>query len=153
MKKTCPKGWRSIRNGKSCEINNDDMRATAKGGGWNGSSFGCNLPDTDSHYSVDCVDVPNDGFTCWVPSVSTIPKGQAACKPIKGRDIGECLSSGGRVREARCPVAAKMILWIHPIGQSYAWKKDDLIPILQKISTEFPDVQITSQTEMNDASG
>ena len=150
MKKTCPKGWRSIRNGKSCAIFNDDMRAT-KTGGWNGSSFGCNLPDTDSHYSVDCVDVPNDGFTCWVPSGATIPKGQSACKPIKGRDIGGCLSSGGRVREARCPVASKMILWIHPIGQSYAWKKDDLIPILQKISTEFPDVKITSHTEMNDA--
>ena len=150
MKKTCPKGWRSIRNGKSCAIFNDDMRAT-KTGGWNGSSFGCNLPDTDSHYSVDCVDVPNNGFTCWVPSGTTIPKGQAACKPIKGRDIGDCLSSGGRVRETKCPVAAKMILWVHPIGQSYAWKKDDLIPILQKISTEFPDVKITSQTEMNDA--
>ena len=150
MKKTCPKGWRSIRNGKSCAIFNDDMLAT-KTGGWNGSSFGCNLPDTDSYMRINCTDVPNDNFTCWVPSRATVPEGKDACKPIKGRDIGDCLSSGGRVREARCPVAAKMILWVHPIGQSYAWKKDDLIPILQKISIEFPDVKITSQTEMNDA--
>ena len=150
MKKTCPKGWRSIRGGKSCGIFNDDMRATAKGGGWNGVSFGCNLPNTDNHYSVDCEDVPNDGFTCWVPSRTAIPKGKAACKPIKGRDIESCLSSGGRAREAKCPVAAKMIVYIGRPGSTYFATKNNIVSVMQQISTEFPNVRLTDQKEMDD---
>ena len=150
MKKTCPKGWKSIRGGKSCGIFNDDMRPTSDGGGWYGYSFGCNLPNTDSHYSVDCEDVPNDGFTCWVPSRATIPEGKAACKPIKGRDIESCLSSGGRVREARCPVAAKMIVYIGRPSSTYFATTNDIVSVMQQISTEFPDVRLTDQKEMDD---
>ena len=114
------------------------------------TSFGCNLPNTDNHYSVDCKDVPNDGFTCWVPSRTAIPKGKAACKPIKGRDIGDCLSSGGRAREARCPVPAKMIVYIGRPSSTYFATKNDIVSVLQQISTEFPGVRLTDQKEMDD---
>uniref|UniRef100_A0A6C0EPN8 Uncharacterized protein n=1 Tax=viral metagenome TaxID=1070528 RepID=A0A6C0EPN8_9ZZZZ len=149
MKKTCPKGWRSIRDGESCGIFNDDMR-TSGGSGWNGSSFGCNLPNTDSHYSVDCEDVANEDFTCWVPSRATVPQGKAACKPIKGRDIGDCLSSGGRARKTRCPVAAKMVIWIGRPSSSYFATKSDIVSVMQQIATEFPNVRLTDQKEMDD---
>ena len=150
MKKTCPKGWKSIRNGRSCEIDNSDMRATTKGGGWNGSSFGCNLPNTDNYMPINCIDVPNDNFTCWVPSRTAVPKGKAACKPIKGRDIESCLSSGGRAREAYCPVAAKMILYIGRPSSTYFATTNDIVSVMQQISTEFPDVRLTDQKEMDD---
>jgi hypothetical protein len=149
MKKTCPKGWRSIRDGESCGIFNDDMR-TRGGSGWNGSSFGCNLPNTNSRYSLDCEDVANENFTCWVPSSATVPKGKAACKPIKGRDIGDCISSGGRARKTRCPVAAKMVIWIGRPSASYFATKSNIISVMQQIATEFPDVRLTDQKEMND---
>ena len=42
-----------------------------------------------------------------------------------------------------------MILWItRPNGPSYIWRKHDLLPILQEIATEFPDVRIIDKKEM-----
>uniref|UniRef100_A0A6C0C441 Uncharacterized protein n=1 Tax=viral metagenome TaxID=1070528 RepID=A0A6C0C441_9ZZZZ len=146
MGKTCPKGWDNIRNGTGCGIFNDNIRK--KGSvGWNGSSFGCNL--TGNIYTTDCKDVPNKSYTCW--HVGAVPEGSSACKTIKGSDIPDCIASGGRPRTVNCPVPAKMILWVTRLsGSSYFATKNDLIPVLQDLSTEFPDVRLTNQTEMDD---
>lgn len=150
MDKTCPKGWKKTRNGQSCAIFNDDIKSggTSDGAkiGWDGSSFGCNLPNTDKYYQTDCEDVPNKTYSCW--SVGKF-RTDMGCKTIKGKDIPSCYASGGRPREAECPPASKMILWItRPNGPSYIWRKHDLLPILQEIATEFPDVRIIDKKEM-----
>jgi len=89
MEKTCPKSWQKF-NG-DCRIDNDDVKKSGNIG-WNGSSFGCNL--SGDRYNTDCKDVANKTYTCW--HVGKVPKGQEACKTIKGSDIPSCFASGGR---------------------------------------------------------
>ncbi|MHA2341217.1 MAG: tectonin domain-containing protein [Candidatus Hodarchaeales archaeon] len=143
MKKTCPKSWQKF-NG-NCAIINDDVRKSGNIG-WDGSSFGCNLSGDD--YATDCKDVPNKSYTCW--HVGKVPKGQEACRTIKGSDIPSCFASGGRPRDVDCPVPAKMIIWIGRPGESYFATKNDLVPALQQLSTEFPGVRLTDKPEMDD---
>ena len=143
MKKTCPKSWQ--KSNGDCVIINDDVRKSGNIG-WNGSSFGCNL--SGDRYSTDCKDVANKTYTCW--HVGKVPKGQEACKTIKGSDIPSCFASGGRPREVGCPVPAKMIVWIGRPGQSYFATKNSLVPALQQLATEFPDVRLTDKSEMDD---
>lgn len=146
MKKTCPKGWKA--SGLSCEISNDDMKMQGTAG-WQGTTISCNLPGQPKHYDTDCVDVPHKNFYCWNASGKIIPNGQSSCKQIKGIDIVNCLSSGGRAREVSCPVPATMILWIGRPSKRYFATKNDIVPVLQQIATEFPDVRLTDQSEMN----
>ncbi len=143
MKKTCPKSWQ--KSNGDCVIINDDVRKSGNIG-WNGSSFGCNL--SGDRYNTDCKDVANKTYTCW--HVGKVPKGQEACKTIKGSDIPSCFASGGRPREVGCPVPAKMIVWIGRPGQSYFATKNSLVPALQQLATEFPDVRLTDKPEMDD---
>jgi hypothetical protein len=155
MEKTCPKGWQSIRGGKSCGIFNDDIgqiqqskNYNSEKYGWKGVSFGCNLPNTDNHYSLDCENVPDKSYTCWKKPHETIKKGEPACKTIKGRDIAQCYSEGGRPREFKCPTAAKIIVWV---GRSwYSFNRDNIIPMLQEVEAIFPDVRMIDQKEMDD---
>ena len=145
MKETCPKGMENINNGTGCGIFNDDVRKSGNIG-WNGSSFGCNL--SGDRYNTDCKDVPNKAFTCW--HVGEVPKGKEACRAIRGKDFPDCFASGGRPREVGCPVPAKMIVWIGRPGQRYFATRDSLVPALQQLATEFPDVRLTDKSEMDD---
>ncbi len=144
MKKTCPKNWKK-NTSDTCAILNDDIRKRGNVG-WNGSSFGCNL--SGDRYSTDCDDVAYKEYTCW--HVGKVPKGQEACKTIRGSDIPSCFASGGRPREVGCPTPAKMIVWIGRIGQSYFAKKSDIVSVMQQLATEFPDVRLTDKAEMDD---
>jgi len=155
MQQTCPKGMQNL--GNACEINNTDVKKQIKheytgskgvGIGWTGSSFGCNLPAGDNPYELDCEDLPNKAFTCW--HVGSIPKDKAACNAIKGSNFASCFASGGRPRDMECPEPAKMIVWVGRPGNSYFATKDDLLSVLQSVATEFPDVRLTNQSEMND---
>lgn len=132
-----------------CYIDNDDMRRQ-NNMGWDGTSYGCNLPGQPNHYNTDCDDVPNKNFYCWHDSGVTVPDGQSACKAIKGSGIPDCYASGGRPRETKCPVPAKMILYIVRPSQNYFATKNDIVPVLQQIETEFPDVRLTDKSEMDD---
>ena len=143
MKETCPKGWEKFNS--DCAIINDDVRKSGNIG-WNGSSFGCNL--SGDRYNTDCKDVPNKAYTCW--HVGQVPKGQAACRAIRGKDFPSCFASGGRPRDVGCPVPAKMIVWIGRPGQRYFATRDSLVPALQQLATEFPDVRLTDKPEMDD---
>ena len=143
MKETCPKSWQKF-NG-NCAIINDDVKKSGNIG-WNGSSFGCNL--SGDHYATDCKDVANKAYTCW--HVGQVPKGQAACRAIRGKDFPSCFASGGRPRDVGCPVPAKMIVWIGRPGQRYFATRDSLVPALQQLATEFPDVRLTDKPEMDD---
>jgi len=149
MKKMCLKKWSNMGDG-TCGISNNDVRKSGNTG-WNGSSdvpsFGCNLPGANK-YSTDCDDVKYKEYTCW--HVGEVPKGQQACKTIRGSDIPSCFASGGRPREVGCPTPAKMIVWIGRIGQSYFAKKSDIVSVMQQLSTEFPDVRLTDKAEMDD---
>ena len=144
MKKMCLKKWSNMGDG-TCGISNNDVRKRGNIG-WNGSSFGCNL--SGDRYSTDCDDVKYKEYTCW--HVGKVPKGQEACKTIRGSDIPSCFASGGRPREVGCPTPAKMILWIGRIGQSYFAKKSDIVSVMQQLATEFPDVRLTDKAEMDD---
>ena len=92
--------------------------------------------------------MPNKAYTCW--HVGEVPKGKEACRAIRGKDIPDCFASGGRPREVGCPVPAKMIVWIGRPGQRYFATRDSLVPALQQLATEFPDVRLTDKSEMDD---
>jgi hypothetical protein len=146
MKQTCPKGMQNVE-GQYCQINNSDVQKQGTIG-WTGSSYGCNLPTGDDPYDMDCEDLPNKSFTCW--HVGSIPKDEEACKTIKGKDFSSCFESGGRPRNVGCPEPAKMIVWIGRPGNAYFATKDSLLPVLQQVATEFPDVRLTTKAEMDD---
>ena len=151
IKKTCPRGWEKIRDGKSCGIFNDTMKIK-EGSGWDGSSFGCNLPDTDAHYGLNCHDIQSKSFTCWAPSGSTVKPPNTGCKTIKGQDIEGCLLSGGKVRnDLECPVTQTMIVWIGKHGLSYFAERKSIQPNLDILSTNgFPGARLASKKEMAD---
>ena len=150
MKITCPKKWeRNVRSPTdiSCFISNEDIKKQGNIG-WNGSSFGCNLPNSSKKYTTGCADVPNKKYTCW--HVGSVPKDGVGCKSITGKEIAACYASGGRPREIGCPVPAKMIIWIGRPSQKYFATKDDLVSVLQQVATEFPDVRLADSAEMED---
>jgi hypothetical protein len=149
MENTCPKKWeRSVKSATdiSCFVQNEDIKKQGNIG-WDGGTFGCNLSETKT-YDTECKDVPNKKYTCW--HVGAVPKDKTGCKTITGKEIPACYASGGRPREIGCPVPAKIIVWIGRPSQKYFATKDDLVSVLQQVSTEFPDVRLADSAEMED---